>query len=124
MTSHASLLVVLALGTLAAGCGMSTQIDPDTGHSDVDAAGIDAGPTDDAGLDGGTTPVDSGLDAFSPIDANRPDGGHRVPTYHRPDDTQCSGTAPAGNCSFGGGAGMCAMDSQCTTGTNGRCNMS
>jgi hypothetical protein len=46
-----------------------------------------------------------------------------VPIDHRADDSACTATAPPGNCSFGGGVGACSMDSDCTTGTNGRCVM-
>jgi hypothetical protein len=50
--------------------------------------------------------------------------GGPAPVYHRPDDSQCLGPAPAGTCNFGGsgGPGMCSDDSQCAdAGANGRC---
>ncbi len=124
------------------GCSSSTTPN-DGGLPAVDAAGRDGGRADggradagspfDAGADAGTptdagTTVDAGApaDAGTAADAGTPpiDAGGRVPMYHRPDDSQCSAPAPAGNCSFGGGgSGMCSSDSDCTGGVDGRCNM-
>jgi hypothetical protein len=46
-----------------------------------------------------------------------------VPANHRPDDSQCATVPGPGDCSFQGQGGpdVCSSDSQCTTGTNGRC---
>jgi hypothetical protein len=63
-------------------------------------------------------------------DASRPDTGTpyastEVPLNHRPDDSQCATVPPAGTCGIGDpGDGMCMSDSDCTMGTNGRCNES
>lgn len=45
------------------------------------------------------------------------------PVNHRPNDTQCLGAAPSGNCHPGdGGTDLCSTDSQCVdVGVNGRC---
>ena len=101
----ARLVSVLALPLLlASGCGTAMPV-PGT---DTGMSSIDSGMSVDAGSDTGLMTVDS---------------GRRVPAYHRADDSACAGAAPAGNCSFGGGSGMCSMDSACTSGVNGRCNM-
>jgi hypothetical protein len=82
----------------------------------------DGGAADGGGSDG------SVADGSAPVDAGYPEGGYyeagdsgRVPTYHRPDDSQCSQPAAAGDCMISGGATPCGSDSQCTSGTNGRC---
>jgi hypothetical protein len=52
----------------------------------------------------------------------------RVPTNHRPDDSQCATVPAAGNCdtAFGerdaGPQFPCTSDSDCSAGKNGRCN--
>lgn len=110
------------LGVATAGCGDDDAVPTDSGSADAGSARVDAGTVGDAGarpdasLDG-AAPSDSGVDggAF--------DGGGRVPENHRADDSACVAAAPAGNCTFGSGAGMCSMDSDCTAGVNGRCNM-
>jgi hypothetical protein len=52
-------------------------------------------------------------------------GSGRVPVNHRPNDNQCLGPAPAGNCAGGGGMlggnFKCLHDGDCAAGTNGRC---
>ena len=51
-------------------------------------------------------------------------GNHEVPVNHRPDDSECLQPAAPGDCqggSSGGQPGNCGSDSQCTSGTNGRC---
>jgi hypothetical protein len=46
-----------------------------------------------------------------------------VPANHRSSDAECSTPAPAGNCSIVGNLPVgCHSDSDCTAGTNGRCN--
>jgi len=45
----------------------------------------------------------------------------RVPVFHRPSDSACTGSGPSGLCSMGGPESECSDDSQCTTGTHGRC---
>jgi hypothetical protein len=53
------------------------------------------------------------------------DGGGLVPMNHRPNEDQCSGPAPTGNCMGAGkmlgGSFVCLDDSDCTAGSNGRC---
>jgi hypothetical protein len=112
-TSNLACGGLLALSSiLAVGCGTSTTL---TG-TDTGSPGVDSGANDGGGVDGATLP-DTGADTGA-------DAGVRVPMYHRPDDSACSAAAPAGNCSFGGGGpGVCSMDSECTAGVNGRCNM-
>lgn len=120
----------LALCTLTLTAGCASDTTPADAGSGIDAA-YDAGRgTDDADVDGGDdaasagdTGIDAGLVNDAGSDAAR-DAGVRVPMYHRADDSECTAAAPAGNCSFGGGGGIsCAADSDCTSGTNGRCNM-
>jgi len=52
----------------------------------------------------------------------------KTPLNHRPSDAQCSTAAAPGNCTAplpigvqGGSSGGCAIDNDCTGGTNGRC---
>jgi hypothetical protein len=105
--------------------------------SDVERADVgDASPLDVVDV----VPVDAtdGSPLDAPVDvphadvtsdstdvnhADAPSDAGRVPVNHRPDDSACSSPAPAGNCSISGGVGACHMDSQCTTGSNGRCVM-
>jgi hypothetical protein len=79
--------------------------------------------------------VDSMVAAYTPFGPPQvcadggivvPDGGGgRVPVNHRPNDNQCMGPAPAGDCMGGtgtlGGNFKCLQDSDCTAGINGRC---
>jgi hypothetical protein len=44
-----------------------------------------------------------------------------TPLHHRVDDSACASAPPAGNCNLMPGFAQCNMDSQCTTGKNGRC---
>ena len=64
--------------------------------------------------------ADSSRDAS---ETGLPDAGE-VPLDHRPNDSQCQTPAPAGDCQLPQGIGACTTDSQCTAGTNGRCNES
>lgn len=114
--SNASLASLFALA--ASACGMATTSDSDSGPATADVGTDAAPPAADAGIDG-STPIDAHITPDTGIDA-----GHRVPMFHRADDSQCGGAAPAGNCSFGGGGAMCSHDSDCMSGTNGRCNQS
>jgi hypothetical protein len=45
----------------------------------------------------------------------------RVPMNHRADDSACATTPPAGTCTLMPGFAQCTKDSECSTGTNGRC---
>jgi hypothetical protein len=57
-------------------------------------------------------------------DANVPDTSSiEIPLNHRPDDSECATAPPAGDCQ-NIPSGMCMSDSDCTMGTNGRCNES
>jgi hypothetical protein len=134
--------MVAISSTLVLGCGTATTMgEADTGGPGIDASAHDAASSDAASGDGAsgdgaahdasTTPdsgsdsaADAGSDAGSDggSDAARVDGGGRVPMHHRVDDSACVAAAPPGNCSFGGGP-SCSTDSDCTAGTNGRCNM-
>jgi hypothetical protein len=63
-------------------------------------------------------------DASRMFDASTPDTSTtEVPTNHRPDDSECATAPPAGDCQ-NVPDGMCSSDSDCTDGTNGRCNES
>ena len=103
-----STVFVMGLATLVA-CGGST----DTSAGDSGASGDASGGGDgSAGSDAGTRDAS---------DAALSDGGGRTPAHHRPDDSQCSQPASAGNCTLTGGGAQCTKDNQCTTGANGRC---
>jgi hypothetical protein len=90
----------------------------DTGRPDT---GEDATVFEDAsGFEVPDVTGVEGVDAPPP-----PDGGSRVPVNHRPNDAECVAAAPPGDCNANGGGPpgqMCTMDSQCTMGTEGRCN--
>ncbi len=132
--------LLVALATAAACGGTTTTLPPGTdsglptkdggtvdGSNDSGAA--DSGPGDTGSVD--STVSDTGVvgDSSPPVDSggadardsSTPDASGKVPVYHRPDDSQCSQPAPAGNCPIMGGNAMCTMDTQCTMGTNGRC---
>jgi hypothetical protein len=111
----------LAVLATAAGCGGSTS-DSSTsngvvgGDASADATGnVDSGTSDSAAGDAGASDA-AGNDAS---DASPFDGGGRVPVNHRPDDSQCQKPAATGNCTLQ--QASCTQDSQCTSGTNGRC---
>ncbi len=99
----------------AVGCGGNAFEGADGGAADggvSDASGSHDGSGGDGGTSDGSAP-DAGDSAAS-------DAG-RVPVNHRPDDSQCSQPAAAGDCTISGGSLTCGSDAQCTTGTNGRC---
>jgi len=127
--------MLLALSAaVACGGSVSPAADTPDGSAVSDGApGHDSAAEDtavsgeDAGKDSAV--ADTGVDSDTGSDSGVADtgttGDAEVPLYHRPDDSQCMAPAPAGQCSSGGqgpGTGMCTEDSQCTTGTNGRCN--
>jgi hypothetical protein len=127
---------------LLVGCGGATNEGPDGGGDGGSSSssgggsssgGSGGGSSSSSGSSGGSssggsssdsggTPsiADSGGGSSSGADA-----GGRVPVNHRPNDDQCAGPAPAGNCMGGdgtlGGSFMCLEDSDCTAGPNGRC---
>ena len=51
-------------------------------------------------------------------------GGAKQPAQHRTDDSACATTPPAGDCTLTNGFGACSQDSDCTSGTHGRCTES
>jgi hypothetical protein len=104
MRSILGAVTVLALVTFV-GCGGST--------ADVVVSG-------DGGDDGGAADGSSG-DASRDAggDVAHVDGG--APIHHRPNDSQCQTTPPAGNCTPMSGPAACMTDATCTAGANGRC---
>jgi hypothetical protein len=117
---------VMSLCTLVA-CGGSV-FSPDVADGGSDgaprqdsaSAGQDSGVAVDSGsgrADSAVPTPDSGSDS-----SVGPDAAGRVPTNHRPDDSQCLQPAPPGDCTGQPGPNaQCADDSQCTMGTEGRC---
>jgi hypothetical protein len=101
-----AILVALAMAVAAPGaCG---------GVSEGSHGGSSGAADDDAG---------KGASSGDPM-SGQPSGTHaaRVPLNHRPDDVQCSAPAEPGDCAGPGPTpGGCTADSDCTTGTNGRC---
>jgi hypothetical protein len=91
-----------ASGAAASSDGSGASSGSTTGASAGSASGSAAG-TSEAGCDDG---------ACGP-----------VPASHRPDDSECQMAAPVGTChaTSSNTAALCYTDSQCTTGTNGRC---
>jgi len=84
----------------------------------------------DGGADGGSSSSSGGSGSSSggsssggsSSSGGGHDGGGPAPINHRPDDSQCVAPAPPGDCTYGGQAPVeCTQDSQCSTGTNGRC---
>jgi hypothetical protein len=104
-----------------AGQDGSARQDSGSPGQDSGVPTVDSGPP---GIDSGS----GGTDSSVPIpdsgssDTSVPDAATRVPLNHRPDDSQCLAPAPAGDCTGQPGPGaQCSQDSQCTTGSNGRC---
>jgi hypothetical protein len=62
-----------------------------------------------------------GLGCACQIDAGGKDAATEVPVNHRADDSQCAGSPPPGNCPESIPMDVCSHDTDCTTGTNGRC---
>jgi len=108
-------LAILGLAALFACGGSTTDVSGSDGGSIGDASSGDG--SIDSATDGA---VDGSRDASdaSP-DSSRTDAG--VPINHRPNDSQCQTTPAAGNCQIMVGGGQCQHDTDCTTGTNGRC---
>jgi hypothetical protein len=44
-----------------------------------------------------------------------------VPDHHRPDDSACATPPPPGNCSVSSAMNQCMLDTNCTSGLDGRC---
>jgi hypothetical protein len=93
-------------------------------------------PNRDAGRepDTATLPDTSRRDAVSQPDApgakdasHAPDASSVAPLNHRPDDSECTAPAPAGDCVGGNPGTPCATDADCTqgatmdAGVDGRC---
>ncbi|MEI8255906.1 MAG: hypothetical protein WCJ30_09550, partial [Deltaproteobacteria bacterium] len=55
-------------------------------------------------------------------DVERDDAGRRVPRFHRPNEDVCRAPSPHGNCA-GRPRVDCQIDSDCTAGVNGVCNI-
>jgi hypothetical protein len=139
----AALCTIVACGGSVTNVGPGTDSGAPDGLSPGDSglvgdsatgqdSATDSGFTDSAAPDGsdshaptdsGDSATDSGDSATDASEAGPPDSGE-VPLYHRPNDSQCQTPAPAGDCHLSQGIGMCSNDSQCTAGTNGRCNES
>jgi hypothetical protein len=112
------LLLRCSLATGCIGVGLALLAPAGCGGGFV---GSDGGP--DGGHPGDTSVPDVRGDRHAPHDASDSappaDGPLPVPTYHRPNDSQCGTTAPKGNCMVGLG---CMNDGQCTDGgPSGRC---
>jgi len=119
-----SAAVVLAIGLVAA-CGGSVSSAPPHGSGDDAGPGADSGHVISTGTDAGpdtSTGSDAGSDTSTGNDTDAgPTPG--VPLNHRPNDAQCLQSPAAGTCQAppeDAGFG-CSADSQCTSGTNGRC---
>jgi hypothetical protein len=112
-------LVFASFVLLLAGCsGSSPESGGDAG---ADAPSADVSPSDDA-RSSDAAPSDASSDAA--VDT----GPVRVPKNHRPGDTTCPatrapGTLAPGCADAGFTTGDCYADSDCTKGTNGRCNV-
>jgi hypothetical protein len=119
-----SAAIALTVGA-AIGCGGSVTSAPPPG--DDAGPGIDSGHVTsslpDAAADTSTAPDSS---VANPTDAE-PDTSllqGRVPLNHRPNDAQCLQPPSGGTCSHpetDASYFICAENSQCTKGTNGRC---
>ena len=103
MTTYALALLGVLMATSGIACGGKTSDDEADSSSFVDA-----------GLDGD-------LDAVIEVD---PDALLREPKIHRPTADACTAPRPPGNVHTTGDAGpdSCNGDTQCTAGTNGRCD--
>jgi hypothetical protein len=101
------------IGLALIACG-GTVTNTDVGAEAGDVVGVDG--TDGTVYD--VTPTDA-----TDVTGDVPTDGSHVPMNHRPDDSQCTGAAPAGNCTSPGSPGNCHTDTDCTMGTNGRCVM-
>ncbi len=103
----------------------SSDAAPESGASTQDASDSSVFDASEGGVNDAVAPDASDASAR---DANLcgPGVTPGVPTYHRPDDSQCSQPAPPGDCqgmlgACGADAGSPASDSLCTAGDGGRC---
>ena len=130
LPSHVPCVGLLGIGFLIVACGGTAQ---QSGKPPVDSGVAqnadhrDAKPPVDSRItrdvDGNALRADARRGGEGAADSNRV---AEVPVNHRPDDSECSAPAPAGNCGVGtgspdGGFG-CTSDGECTQGANGRCN--
>ena len=123
---------------VVAGCGGATGSGSTSDGGIADSPSGDAWTSGEGGADGGTmdsSPGDAsggGAEGSCPFtDGGAYDGGpspSRVPMNHRPAGASCPRqrgpvTPDASACGApdGGGCGVCASDSDCTAGPNGRC---
>jgi hypothetical protein len=128
-------LVAACAAMASVGCGgavsptlTGTDGGPDGAQGGDSAIAVDSSAADSSAVDS-STPRDAGPGDTSVQDTGQArdtsigaDSG-RVPTNHRPDDSECLQPAPPGDCNAGGGgpSGECSQDDQCTMGTMGRC---
>jgi hypothetical protein len=92
------------------------------------SCGSTAGTNGGAGREGGAPP-DAAAHHDGAVSGHDGAVSLGVPTYHRPNDSQCLTSPPAGDCSppppaVGDASSRypCTSDMDCTGGTNGRCN--
>jgi hypothetical protein len=105
-------------GVLSNAPGDSGDDEPLDGQSGIpDGSLVDTSNGTDA-----RTPTTDGSAVDSSSADSSPEGG-RVPVNHRTSDAQCQTMPAAGDCagSLPDSSPACVTDSQCTSGTNGRC---
>ena len=91
-------------------CGGQTLGIPSGGDGGSSSSSGGSSGGSSSGSSGGSSSSSGGADAG------------RVPTNHRPNDSECTAPAAPGNCPGGGGLqGACDADPQCTSGSDGRC---
>jgi hypothetical protein len=129
-----ALATVGFLAVLAGGCSgqiLETNSTPEANDSGPPGTGATS-QANDSGPPGTGASSKASVDDGGPLEADaRPDASHAAPdgaigapTNHRPDDSQCQASRPAGNCSAVGTRYTlsCSSDSDCTDGgANGRC---
>lgn len=121
------LVAMVAVSALWA-CGGQTLGVPSGG----DGGSSSSSGSSSGGSSGGSSSGSSGGSSSSSGGSSSSSGGSgsssggvdagRVPTNHRPNDSECTAPAAPGNCPGGGGLpGACDADPQCTSGSDGRC---
>jgi hypothetical protein len=121
-----ALLAVLTGGACGGVEALAPSATSDASSGDERGAGREASAGQDASADeevGGDREAGGGDVA----DTGAPDGPIRVPTYHRPEDSQCATPRPAGTCAVVGTevTFTCASDGDCIDGgADGRCTSS
>ncbi len=113
-----------SMGSSSGSSGASSS-GSSSGGSGASSSGSSSGGSNSGGSSGMVT--DSGNDAGDggggASSSGSPEAGNRVPRNHRASDAQCQTQPAVGDCAGNtADAGLvCAMDSQCTSGDNGRC---